>query len=243
MNAFFVPQLGSQIYTMNGMTTQLNLRGRPARHLSRPLRAVQRRRLFRHAFRCRARAARRLCRIGSTDAQAPEAPTLDDAAYAAARQAERECRALHLRRVEPGCSTQSSTRRCRRARAGQPERRRRTPRRGRTMHARQAYLGGDPVRSADPAGRRRRRDPGHPRRARLDRRSRATCPICGASGSPASITSASASCIALLAAGDAAARLHRRDHDALAAGARLSTRRAICRPTITTRSSPRTARS
>jgi cytochrome o ubiquinol oxidase subunit II len=25
MNAFFVPQLGSMIYTMNGMTTQLNL--------------------------------------------------------------------------------------------------------------------------------------------------------------------------------------------------------------------------
>ncbi len=26
MNAFFIPQLGSMIYTMNGMTTQLNLR-------------------------------------------------------------------------------------------------------------------------------------------------------------------------------------------------------------------------
>ena len=25
MNVFFVPQLGSKIYTMNGMTTQLNL--------------------------------------------------------------------------------------------------------------------------------------------------------------------------------------------------------------------------
>ncbi len=25
MNAFFIPQLGSMIYTMNGMTTQLNL--------------------------------------------------------------------------------------------------------------------------------------------------------------------------------------------------------------------------
>ena len=25
MNTFFVPQLGSMIYTMNGMTTQLNL--------------------------------------------------------------------------------------------------------------------------------------------------------------------------------------------------------------------------
>ena len=45
-----------------------------------------------------------------------------------------------------------------------------------------------------------------------------------------------------LAGGDAAPRLHRRDHDALAAGAGLSWRRAICRPSITTRSSPRTAR-
>jgi starvation-inducible DNA-binding protein len=28
MNAFFIPQLGSMIYAMNGMTTQLNLRQR-----------------------------------------------------------------------------------------------------------------------------------------------------------------------------------------------------------------------
>ena len=43
--------------------------------------------------------------------------------------------------------------------------------------------------------------------------------------------------------GDAAARLLRRDHDALATGARVSVRRATCRPSITTRSSRRTARS
>ena len=47
----------------------------------------------------------------------------------------------------------------------------------------------------------------------------------------------------LLGAGDAAARLHRRDHDALAAGARVPRATATCRPSTTTRSSPRTARS
>ena len=48
----------------------------------------------------------------------------------------------------------------------------------------------------------------------------------------------------VLGAGDAGARLCRRDHDARAAVARdRRSRRAICRPSITTRSSPRTARS
>ena len=47
----------------------------------------------------------------------------------------------------------------------------------------------------------------------------------------------------VLGAGDAAARLRRRDHDALAAGRRHGQRRASCRPSTTTRSSRRTARS
>jgi cytochrome o ubiquinol oxidase subunit 2 len=50
MNSFFVPQLGSQIYTMAGMTSQLSLRP-ISRHLSTAVRAVQRRRLRRHVFR------------------------------------------------------------------------------------------------------------------------------------------------------------------------------------------------
>ena len=41
----------------------------------------------------------------------------------------------------------------------------------------------------------------------------------------------------------AAARLHRRADDAVAAGARVSAPAAICRPSTTTRYSPRTARS
>jgi hypothetical protein len=44
MNSFFVPQLGSQIYTMAGMTTRSTCRP-TARHLSGPVGAVQRRRL------------------------------------------------------------------------------------------------------------------------------------------------------------------------------------------------------
>ena len=51
MNSFFVPQLGSQIYAMSGMTTELHLLADRARNLSRPLRAIQRRRVLRHAFR------------------------------------------------------------------------------------------------------------------------------------------------------------------------------------------------
>ena len=58
MNAFFVPQLGSMIYTMNGMVTQLNLQADETGHVPRPVGAIQRRRLFRHALRrctpCRA---------------------------------------------------------------------------------------------------------------------------------------------------------------------------------------------
>ena len=42
MNSFFIPQLGSQIYTMTGMTTQLNLQADQAGTLPGTLRTVQR---------------------------------------------------------------------------------------------------------------------------------------------------------------------------------------------------------
>ena len=42
MNAFFVPQLGSMIYTMNGMMTRLNLRGRYQGTYLRPGQPLQR---------------------------------------------------------------------------------------------------------------------------------------------------------------------------------------------------------
>ena len=49
MNSFFVPQLGSQIYTMGGMTTHLNLLANEFGRISRVFGKFQRRRLFPHA--------------------------------------------------------------------------------------------------------------------------------------------------------------------------------------------------
>ena len=36
MNVFFVPQLGSEIYAMNGMVTRTQSPGGPRRHIPRP---------------------------------------------------------------------------------------------------------------------------------------------------------------------------------------------------------------
>src|SRR6266851_9924441 len=79
MNSFFIPQLGSQIYAMSGMTTHLNLLAdRPGEYRRRRLfrYAVHRqggadrrfRQLGRHGARHRLRARRcRLCRISETE--------------------------------------------------------------------------------------------------------------------------------------------------------------------------------
>ena len=48
MNSFFIPQLGSQIYAMAGMQTQLHLIADAAGRLRRPVRQLQRRGLLRH---------------------------------------------------------------------------------------------------------------------------------------------------------------------------------------------------
>ena len=64
MNSFFIPQLGSQIYTMPGMTTQLNLQADQARHLRRALRTVQRTWILRHALHARGRLQARNLRAG-----------------------------------------------------------------------------------------------------------------------------------------------------------------------------------
>ena len=50
MNSFFVPQLGSQIYTMAGMATRLHLQADHLGTYRRAIRQVQRRRLCRHAI-------------------------------------------------------------------------------------------------------------------------------------------------------------------------------------------------
>ena len=69
MNSFFVPQLGSQIYTMAGMVTRLHLQAdHPGtyRGLSAQL---QRRRFCRYALQRRCGASRRLCAVGGCNAQ------------------------------------------------------------------------------------------------------------------------------------------------------------------------------
>ena len=51
MNVFFIPQLGSMIYTMNGMVTQLKLRADTVGDYQGLVGAFHRRRLSRHAVR------------------------------------------------------------------------------------------------------------------------------------------------------------------------------------------------
>lgn len=63
MNSFFIPQLGSQIYSMAGMETKLHLNAR-ARHLRRHLGQLQRRRLLRHALQGHRHVAGRLRQLG-----------------------------------------------------------------------------------------------------------------------------------------------------------------------------------
>jgi cytochrome o ubiquinol oxidase subunit 2 len=99
MNSFFVPQLGSQIYTMNGMTTQLNLQADTPRHLSRPVRPVQRRRLFRHAFDVHAVPPAEFA-AGSTRTQSR--PGARRGGLRRAGQAEHASRPFTYRRVDPG---------------------------------------------------------------------------------------------------------------------------------------------
>ena len=56
MNSFFIPQLGSQIYTMSGMTTQLNLLADTPGNFP-VFEQLQRRRFLGHAFRVQSGAA------------------------------------------------------------------------------------------------------------------------------------------------------------------------------------------
>ena len=87
MNMFFVPQLGSMITTMNGMVTQLNLQADHPGELLRPVGAIQRRRLFRHAFH------------GARGAAAEFAQWVDD--RAASRLGTRPERLRRARAAEP----------------------------------------------------------------------------------------------------------------------------------------------
>ena len=97
MNAFFVPQLGSMIYTMNGMTTQLNLQADEPGDLPRPVGALQRRRLLRHALRRARRCRPTSSPPGSTQTRG-SGPALDAASYAELAKQSTNVRAVHLSR-------------------------------------------------------------------------------------------------------------------------------------------------
>ena len=99
-NVFFVPQLGSMIYTMNGMRTQMNLQADEIGTLPRPVGALQWRWLLRHALPGPRRARRRVRRLGQGDAR-----SRPDARWRhlhGARAAEREPAAFDVRRGDAG---------------------------------------------------------------------------------------------------------------------------------------------
>ena len=240
MNAFFIPQLGSMIYTMNGMTHAAQSAGRQAGRHSGAFGAFQRRRLFRHAFRGSRGAAGAIRELGGTTrAQAPQA--LDAASYRELREAiVPQRRRTSTGSTDPGLfdaiadpETAAGTRRAVR-RQGCARRQPELPMLGKLSWAAIPFDQPIPMIASGASSRspswrpRLGRGQGPPALsvARVDhqRRSQAHRRDVHAAGP-----------------GDAAARLLRRDHDALAAGARVSRRRAFCRRSTTTRSSPRTA--
>ena len=203
MNAFFIPQLGSMIYTMNGMATQLNLQAdAPGEFLG----------LSSHFsgdgfsdmhFDVQAVPADS-SRLGRRDAQRHRPDARCREAIGDSRKQSLNVAPFTYRAVEPRCSRRSSHRQLP---PGPGPDRARTGARAisaRVSERRDSMLGkltwsaipfDQPIPLSRPAlvgfGDHRRRSPGS--------RSRAGCPICGASGSPASITSGSASCTCLLA--------------------------------------------
>ena len=111
-------------------------------------------------------------------------------------------------------------------------------------HVRQAHLGRDPVPRADPADHLARRDRRRSRRVAIWVTVQGLVALSVERVHHLHRPQAHRHHVHRARAGDAGARLCRRDHDARAAGARdRRSRRAICRPSITTRSSPPTARS
>ena len=101
MNAFFVPQLGSMVATMNGMETQLYLQAdRPGDYL-RPVDAIQRRRLFRHALHAATRCRQTISSTGSPR-RGKRGPALDRAGVRDAGAPELRTSARHLPLRRPG---------------------------------------------------------------------------------------------------------------------------------------------
>ena len=108
MNAFFVPQLGSMIYTMNGMMTQLYLQADQPGDLSTAVGAIQRRRLLRHALHVHAVSAGRFPAWVATARRPGRRST--QPAIARCRSQSQNVPPFTYRAVDPTCSTTSSRR-------------------------------------------------------------------------------------------------------------------------------------
>ena len=101
MNSFFVPQLGSQIYTMPGMTTRLNLQAdQPGRYPGLSAQFSGEGFSDMH-FMVHAVPPEQLCAVGGSTASSA-GPALDAPAYAGSGQAERTVAPLTYRTVAPG---------------------------------------------------------------------------------------------------------------------------------------------
>ena len=161
MNSFFVPQLGSQIYTMAGMTTQLNLQADQAGTYPGLSAQFSGEGFADMRFDVGAVAPRAYAKWVAT-AKAAGGATLDMAAYAELAKPSKNVRPATYRAVEPELFDAIVSQTVPDV-PGPPAGRAAATRRrqGRAPDARQADLVGDPLRPADPLGRLARRDPRH----------------------------------------------------------------------------------
>ena len=165
MNSFFVPQLGSQIYTMAGMVDAPPPAGRPSRAPTAGCRAqFSGERLCRHALYRRRGVGRRASRAGWTRA-ARAGPVLDAQTYAELAKPSEAVAPVHLSRGRRPISSTASIQRAAKCTMRLTIRRHR----GRKSESpRQARLERDPVRPADHHGGVGADDPRHRRHPRLD---------------------------------------------------------------------------
>ena len=120
MTAFFVPQLGSMIYTMNRMRTQLYLKADEPGTFLRPCNSDSRRRIRRHAFRGRGEVAAGLLRLARPGAR--RRTGADAGELYRAVEAERRSDAVHLPNgFRRHSSRRFSTRLCRQDLARSPK--------------------------------------------------------------------------------------------------------------------------
>ena len=171
MNSFFVPRLGSQIYAMAGMASQLWLQADEPGTFDGFSANFSGRGFRRHALPREGAAAADGYAKWIADAKASGAD-LDRNRYAELVKPSMAVGPSAYRSVEPGLFQSDRQRNARRSppRRSGPRLRRRVRRRRSAGEpdARQAHLGRDPVRPADPARHLDRGGRHHPRRARPD---------------------------------------------------------------------------